>query len=290
MPHETSRGGPGDTGKGVIGDVADAPQPPEDADPFSNLDDLLAFLDGLEEEEDEGGGSASSGSFSENTTSIGRFRTDTTRSITETIRRYVDIPTAAQFLDDFETGTNAYLAGLRDAGQISQFDMDLARGQMGTFLDEYLGELGLRAARGEDIFEVVGLAGEIERLGTRPGEQSTQQTTEKEKTTGSQTTSGSTSGTSTTDGKTSTTSDSSKQTSKTDRENISTDKTTRSQTEEVFSRPQLFAARKFSPMEFFQSRFKEPGEFATVLRSRAGRGQAIATRGGSGITSGARRA
>ena len=153
----------------------DLPELGDDGGSFSNLDDLLAYLDGLKEEEEKeegggggvpSGGSASSGSFSENTTSIGRFRTDTTRSVTETIRRYVDVPTAAQFLDDFETGTNTYLAGLRDAGQISQFDMDLARGQMGSLLDDYLGELGQRAARGEDIFEVVGLAGEIERLGS----------------------------------------------------------------------------------------------------------------------------
>ncbi len=243
-----------------------------------------------EEEEASGGPTSTAIDFTGNSTSVGRFRTDTNRSINETVRRYVDVPTPREFLNDFEVGTNAYLAGLRESGAISQFDMDLARNQMGSLLDDYLGELGLRAARGEDIFEVVGVSNEIQRLGNRPGQQSTTQTSETEKTTGSQTTSGSSSGTSTTNGETSSATDSSTETSRTDNENVRNDTTTRNQTEELFRIDEIANVRKLSPMNFLEGRFENPGELSTVLRSRAGRQRAIEVRGGSGVVSGARRA
>ena len=268
----------------------DLPETPEE---------WLAYFDELEQAEEDEAARASGGSggptrtsidFTGDSTSIGKFRTDTNRNITETVRRYVDVPTAAEFLNDFETGTNTFLAGLRESGQISQFDMDLARSQMGSLLNDYLGELGLRASRGEDIFEVVGVSNEIFRLGTRPGEASQQQVTEAEKTTGKQTTTGSQTTGATADGEKSTTTQKSSETSKTDTTNQRTEDTTRQQTEEIFRRPNLTSVFRLAPAQFLQERFPDPGQLATVLRSRAGRGQAIATRGGSGVVSGARRA
>ncbi len=269
--------------------------PHEDGDTGGlTIEDLLAALaaqDAADKAAEDNANPNVNSQFSESNTTVGRFRVDTKRNITESIRRYVDVPTAKEFLNDFETGVNTYLADQRETGNLSQFDLDLARDAMGSLLDDYLGELGQRAARGEDIFEVVGVSSEIQRLGERPGQSSQQTTTTKEKSSGSQSTSSASKSSSTSDGAASGSQASQgTTTSKTDTTTDSRDETNVEQTEQIFRRENLTSVFKLSPAQFLEGRFANSGDLATVLRSRAGRGRAIEVRGGAGVVSGARRA
>ena len=93
-------------------------------------------------------------------------------------RRYVDIPTAEEILDDFETGLAMHFDGLRKSGSVSTMAINwLMENQSRQFLSSYLGKLGTMAKSGVPIFKVVGAGGNPTYLGSRQGNTSSAQTT-----------------------------------------------------------------------------------------------------------------
>ena len=176
---------------------------------------------------------------------INRTRTS---NVNRQVRRYVDVPTPEEFLDDFRTGMSTYLKGLggavsRNAGMWLMENMDM-------FLNDYLGDLGARAARGEQVFKVVGATGAVTPLGSRPG-QSIQQTTAGQTVQGTQ-------GTQVTNtqatqqqggqtqqvgGQTTQTTQGTQTINDLENENIN-------ETENIFSRPNLTTVKTISPMDF----------------------------------------
>lgn len=273
------------------------------------IEDLIAKLE-AEEEEDAAaasGPSSTSGSFSSSsqrtstTKRVGRFREESNRVIQSTVRQYVDIPTAAEVLDDFETSFQTFVQNLPG---ISQSDAALAQDLQQEFLGEYLADLGQRALRGEEVFKVVGITGKNKKLGTRAGEQEIQKTKEtsqrvgttKEKGTSSESSQESQSRTTTQDGESASASEQTSGTStQTSDDTLVSDDVTESagkqtfkQKEEIVSRPKLAIVSSVSPLSYLADRFKNPGEFTTVVRSRAGRQQALRERGTAGVTVAAR--
>jgi hypothetical protein len=199
---------------------------------------------------------------------------------------------------------------MREAG-LSQTDiaaaLDPGSGIMDTFMEEYMGELSQRAARGEDIFEVVGLEGEPEFLGTRPGAVTTTEitrmtTTEAERVlreSGQEVTQESVSQLITSD------EDEQRRRQEAQTTTTTTDQTVREteeettrfvgetrfeETQEIWRQPQVVPVFKFSPTEFLQERFPDPGMLSTVVRARAGQRRAVATRGTTGVVAGVQRA
>lgn len=82
---------------------------------------------------------------------------------------FVEIPTPEEFLDNFQTGLATQGRALLDSGAIDKHTFDFMMDNPGSFLDPYLGELGRRAAAGEQIFKVVGLENAATLLGERFG-------------------------------------------------------------------------------------------------------------------------
>lgn len=90
-----------------------------------------------------------------------------TTNITGSERRYVDIPTPEQFLDEFANGFATYTQSLGLGALEGQWVME----NMGLFLNEYLGELGAMAQRGEAVFKPSGFNNANEKfLGSRTGD------------------------------------------------------------------------------------------------------------------------
>ncbi|KKK56646.1 hypothetical protein LCGC14_3062440, partial [marine sediment metagenome] len=117
-------------------------------------------------------------------TRTGTERISTTERIrgTETIRSdefifqrnrvYIDVPTPEEFLDDFSNAFAGFGQDMLAAG-MSPADLNIlldpGSGLMSGLLNEYMGNLAQRAARGEDLFDIAGLGGGEQFLGTRAG-------------------------------------------------------------------------------------------------------------------------
>ena len=85
----------------------------------------------------------------------------------------MDIPTPEQFLDEFANGFATYIGQLGLGAVESQWVME----NMGLFLNEYLGELGAMAQRGEAVFKPSVFNNENEKfLGSRTGDVSSTRT------------------------------------------------------------------------------------------------------------------
>lgn len=97
---------------------------------------------------------------------------DTTGSETSsgTIRRYQDVPTNEEFLDDFHNGFAGYIQDHLASGGVSQPAAAWLMSHEGLFLNQYLGQLDKIAASGQPIFRVVGANNNVRYLGARPGE------------------------------------------------------------------------------------------------------------------------
>lgn len=116
------------------------------------------------------------------TTSTETTRTDQTitrtgsqgqeRTTARRVTRFVDLPTPEEFLNDFQTGLATHITALRQSGGLSKETGDWMLANPDYFYDLYLGDLGQRAAKGENIFRVVGQTGEPVRIGQRIGEAS----------------------------------------------------------------------------------------------------------------------
>lgn len=215
-------------------------------------------------------------------TKIATTSTSTQSTLTRQ-RQYVDVPTAAEFLDNFQNGYRGALQSLRDSGQLSSIGYDLALQQEGDILDLYLGELSKRAAAGENIFKVVGATGEPQKEGERVGQIASQGTIGSEQSTQQESSTQSTAygggggmtpadlaaqqaaGTATGGGATQTQTEQ----GTTEKTAQSTDKSYQGTVEEIYSRPNLAVVHTLSPADFISQQFK-PGQLETYLRSRKG--------------------
>lgn len=228
---------------------------------------------------------------------------------TQLSREYFEVQTAEKFLDDFFNAFAGFAQSASAAG-LSGGDIETmlnpASGFMQSMLTEYIGQQAQRAAAGEDIYEVVGVDGQEEFIGTRTGDVTRTEVrrmtrTEAEETLRRQ-------------GETVTTesiqqtidadmqSQQSAITTITDQEVTTQRDTTREQIGvsefreevEIFARPRLDQVFKFSPSDFLQQRFGAEeldesaiGRIATEIRASAPR---VQPRGGITTSVGARRA
>lgn len=268
------------------------PFPLGDEPPFPNIQD----------DDEGGGGDGGGGGGGPTSTSVtgsesitgqrnvkisGLFDEQRNEIIRQTVRRYIDIPTPEQVLDDFETGVSAYMDALVQAGAMSRSDQALAMStMMPVFLSDYLADLGQRAARGEDIYRVVGVEGEPEFIGTRAGEVSDTIIDEETRRRGKTTTdeAGTTTSSSTSTGTAKQGGESQQNTrsevaqrseTTTTRKQEDTTETGRTrrrteQTEEIFARPELARVRAISPAAFMMNKYGNVGQFTNIIRSRSG--------------------
>ena len=219
-------------------------------------------------------------------------------SITEQInRRFFEVPTPEEFLDNFEVAFGGFLSNMRDSG-LSPGDiglaLDPATGLMDLLLGEYMGGLAQRAAAGEDIFSIVGTEEDFKLLRTEPGTESIEKGTSQNTTKGSSTSSGGSSTQSPTDPdeekrafdfgpqqpgagagdseETSRSKQSGSSTSESDSKDTSL--STFKSVTQVLSAPKIAAVFSFSPGSFLDERFHgDAGELATFIASRKGERQ-----------------
>lgn len=187
-------------------------------------------------------------------------------TITQTARRYVDVPTPEEFLNDFEVGFQGMMNQMVEQGQLSPRDMGLVQDLMPEIFNEYIAELGQRAARGEDIFTVVGLPAEERRIGARAGEvtETREKGKQREDTTVKETTAAQAAGGEL--GAAPRTEETVKQT-----EETQFDQTEKfRQTEEIYRRNKLAVVHELSPMEFIMQRFKSPEALQTYVQAKKG--------------------
>lgn len=192
------------------------------------------------------------------TTALSNLFSTTTSETTRQTRRYVDVPTPDEVLDDFETGFQAHINSLVTSGALSQRDAAIANDMAEEFFNLYLAELGQRAAKGEDIFTVVGTDADEQLIGTRPGEVTDETTKGTREEKGTTTTTGRPVGAPpSTDQRT--------EEQKTEFE--SQQKLT--EEEQLVRRNRLAVVRDLSPMEFLSKTFT-PSQLATFVQSRKG--------------------
>ena len=167
-----------------------------------------------------------------------------------TTARYLDIPTPEEFLDDFSVALATHVQGLVEAGELGRDTAMWIMENPNVVLTDYLGELGQRAAAGEEIFAPVGLEGEPELLGERPGRQEAGVTETKRGSVteavsqAQQTALATQAGVSQVAGTATTTRE------KTVRDEEQVVGAKLKETEEVFARPRLGYVSKMSPLEF----------------------------------------
>jgi len=177
-----------------------------------------------------------------------------------TSRAYLDIPTPEEFLNKFETGLATHVQAQVKAGTLSRGAGLWLLDNPDVLYNDYMADLGARAAKGEQIFKPVGVGGAPEFLGTRPGAVETRQTESETKAleqAQEQAQSAATSvqaggaggGGGTTQRQTTTTTE--QQTATTEKNKALSQLT---QTEEIYARPNLNYAYAISPLEFLQKR------------------------------------
>ena len=171
-----------------------------------------------------------------------------------TSRQYLEVPTPEEFLDRFETGLATHVKEQVQAGKLSRGAGLWLLDNPEVLYNDYMAELGARAAKGEQIFKPVGVGGAApEFLGTRPGAVETSQaeleTKALEKAQQSATavqaagTGGGGGGT--TQRQTTTTTQTAEQ---------QKELSQMEQTQQIFARPNLTAVYALSPLEFLQQR------------------------------------
>jgi hypothetical protein len=282
-----------------------------------DVEDLIKeWLEGEEEAAEEAAGDGRAEDI--RTTGTRETRGEAEREITGTTTRefdefikqitrvYIDVPTPEEFLDDFGNALAGYAQDMVEAG-MSQGDLNLmldpTTGFMQTMLNEYTGNLAQRAAAGEDIFEVAGVGGEEQLLGTRTGEVTVQDITRMTRTraeevlreSGEQVTEESLQRIidEDTQRQQETIRETTDQVTTTERDETVTETGERrfEETEALISRPRLTPVYKFSPSDFLTERFGDDiGQLTAQIRGRKGeRGRIAQTATGGPVVS-ARRA
>ena len=241
-------------------------------------------------------------------TVTGTFREDTDRIINRTITTFIEVPTAEEVLDDFDTAFEGWLASMSQSG-LSDIDVARARELRNDFLGDYLGELANRALAGEDPFKVVGVEGERIFLGevegattTEEGRTVTQEEIDRQtkedinRKVDSQST---VSQDVTQDGETQEAAGKATEREQTaidaktnleqDTVGLETTKTDITETERIVQIPNITPVRAFSTTDFLEKRFGgDTGKIATFLGGKAGRREGTRRRG-LGVRAGASR-
>lgn len=88
---------------------------------------------------------------------------------TGTTRKYIDVPTDAEFLDDFRNGFSGYVAQAQQSGALSLPAATWAMDHESLFFQRYLGTLTQMAQAGVPLFRTVGVNGPTTYLGSRAG-------------------------------------------------------------------------------------------------------------------------
>ena len=114
-----------------------------------------------------------------NTTATENSITSGSRTQTGSQRKYIDIPTPEEFMDDFQNGFATHVKAMRKSGGLSLNQARWLLDNPDMFFDEYIGELGTRAARGEQIFEPTRFDPSTNYMGTRAGDYSDSNTVSK---------------------------------------------------------------------------------------------------------------
>lgn len=189
--------------------------------------------------------------------------------IRRTSRLYVDVPTADEFMDDFQVGFNAFAEEAVKNGTINSRQRGWIGDMAQDFFEMYMGELGSRAARGEDIFRVVGLNAEEEKIGHRMGdvtEETVKETTKEEQQVSEETKATAGDGDLRETGRPSSESTTVDETTTQE----GTSSTAGQETEEIFKRNRLAVVHDLSPAAFMMQRFKRPEDLATFVASTRG--------------------
>ena len=244
---------------------------PETLDPLQEQLEL-ARTTLLERASDRFGpeGGAVSTAISEYITSTVERQEVTAREEVLTRREYLDIPTPEEFLDQFSVALATHTQQLVEAGELDRDTAQWIMDNPDLLFDEYIGEMGQRAAAGEQIFEPVGLEGEPELAGVRPGRQevrdvATTRGALTETLTQAQQTAQATRGGITTPAATQRTTQ--EQTRLTERQRLGA---TFAETEEVYTRPKLGYVYAVSPLDWL-TEFKPATEITYGATREKGR-------------------
>jgi hypothetical protein len=174
-----------------------------------------------------------------------------------TSRQYLEVPTPEEFLDRFETGLATHVKEQVQAGKLSRGAGLWLLDNPDVLYNDYMAELGARAAKGEQIFKPVGVGGAApEFLGTRPGAVETSamealtKATEQEQSQAQQAaTAVQAAGGAAAQRQTMTTTE--QQTATTAKQK---ELSQMEQTQQIFARPNLTTVYALSPLEFLQQR------------------------------------
>jgi hypothetical protein len=275
--------------------------------------DIEALLEAWRRQQQEEGGRAEFVSETGERVTRGETERDivstTTAQFDELIKQvsrvYVDVPTPEEFLDDFSNAFVGYAQDMVEAG-MSQGDINLmldpGTGFMQTMLNEYMGNLAQRAARGEDLFDIAGLEGAPELVGTRPGAVTEQEITRMTRTQAEQVLKER--GEEVTNESVQSVIDDdfqqrqSAMTARMEETVVTTTEETLTETgerrfeetEEIFQRPRVTPIFKFSPGEFLQERFGDDlGQLSVQIRGRKGEAARIRQTAAGGPVVSARR-
>jgi len=112
------------------------------------------------------------------------------QNTTTTQRKYIDVPTPEEFLDDFQNALAGHLQNGIQNGTVSHQAAQWALQHASQLLDTYTGHLAQMAAQGQQIFKANLPSGQPQLLGTRIGDVTQTQGNTVTNTTGSQSTSG----------------------------------------------------------------------------------------------------
>jgi hypothetical protein len=125
-------------------------------------------------------GGQGGGNLSISTTVAGK-QAEQTQARTTAVN-YVDLPTPAEVLDNWDNAFQMHLNGLVQSGAISPAVAEFAKGQTGVFYGDYLREQIGRALKGEPMYKVAGLDANNQLIGARQGAYQTGQTTTEQQT------------------------------------------------------------------------------------------------------------
>ena len=99
-----------------------------------------------------------------------RRNTVSSQETNRTSRTYVDLPTPAEFLDNFNNAYNIHLTSLSQSGAIRPEVAAFSRELQQQIFGEYLAEQTRRMMAGEPLWKVVGQNAEEKQVGVREGQ------------------------------------------------------------------------------------------------------------------------
>lgn len=92
-----------------------------------------------------------------------------TQNTQQTVTNYVDMPTPAEFLDNFQNAFGMHIQGMLSSGAISQDVANFANQNQSMFLGDYMRAQIADVLKGNPLFRVVGLNPDEKLIGSRAG-------------------------------------------------------------------------------------------------------------------------